>query len=158
MRSAVFPGRKLRQAFGELPAGVVQGSLSPSRVASLMMKAKSIAIALLIAAGCASADPVPNASHVPSGASFAVYALSRGKGVPERTRAVFEEAGRMLEEAKKRHKVVQLERARIGLEGETRLCAEFADAAAARDLFERIRRLAEGVELLNVVLEPCASR
>lgn len=121
------------------------------------MKAKSTAIALLITAGCATADPIPDTPHAVSGASFAVYALSRGKGVPARTRAVFQEAGRMLEDVKRRGRVMQLEQTRIGLEGETRLCAEFADAATARDLYERIRRLAEGVELLNVVLEPCAN-
>lgn len=121
------------------------------------MKAKSIGIALLTTAGCATADPVPDTSNAASGASFAVYALSRGKGVPQRTRAVFQEARRILEGAKKRHKVVQLEQTRIGLEGETRLCAEFADAATAQDLFEKIRRVAEGVELLNVVQEPCAN-
>lgn len=122
------------------------------------MKTKSIAITLLITAACATVDPVADTSHAAADASFAVYALSRGKGVPERTRAVFQEAGRMLEDVKRRGRVVQLEQTRIGLEGETRLCAEFADAATARDLFDRIRQLAEGVELLNVVLEPCANR
>lgn len=90
--------------------------------------------------------------------SFAVYALSKGKGVPERARQVFQQARAVLEDAQRQGKVVQLKQARIGLEGETRLCAEFTSSTAAQELFEKVRQLSEGIELLNVVMEPCPDR
>jgi hypothetical protein len=36
-----------------------------------------------------------------------------------------------------------------------RLCAEFPDAERAREMLERARAIGRGVELLNVVEEPC---
>ena len=50
---------------------------------------------------------------------------------------------------------MRLETARIGIEGETRVCVEFGDKRTARETIERLRALARGVELLNVVEEPC---
>jgi hypothetical protein len=88
--------------------------------------------------------------------SFSVYALSRGKGVPERTRQVFQQARTLLEDARQKGKVVQLKQTRIGLEGETRLCVECSSSIVAQDLFDQIIELGKGVELLNVVMEPCA--
>ena len=64
----------------------------------------------------------------------------------------------MLEGAQRDGKVTRLERTRIGLEGETRLCAEFTDAAVAREMLERVRSIAQGIELLNVTEEPCPGR
>ncbi len=89
-------------------------------------------------------------------ASFALYVLSRGKGVPEPARNVLRDARAMLEEAKQEGKVVGLKQTRLGLEGETRLCAEFADREAAGEMRERIARLMQGVELVNLVVEPCS--
>jgi hypothetical protein len=86
----------------------------------------------------------------------ALYALSRGKGVPEPTRDALRRASRLLEDLRREGRVVRLEESRIGIEGETRVCAEFADAESARQALERIRSLAQGVELLNVVEEPCS--
>lgn len=90
--------------------------------------------------------------------SFSVYALSKGQGVPERARQVFQQVRALLEDAQRQGKVVQLKQARIGLEGETRLCAEFSSPTVAQELFEQIRKLGEGIELLNVVVEPCPDR
>ena len=92
----------------------------------------------------------------PATPSFALYVLSRGKGVPEPARNVLRDARAMLEEAKQEGKVVGLKQTRLGLEGETRLCAEFADREAAREMLERIRRLTKDVDLVNLVVEPCA--
>lgn len=92
----------------------------------------------------------------PATSSFALYVLSRGKGVPEPARNVLRDARAMLEEAKQEGKVVGLKQTRLGLEGETRLCAEFADREAAGEMLERIRRLMQGVELVNLVVEACA--
>ena len=93
-----------------------------------------------------------------AGAEFALYALSRGKGVPEPTRDAFEKANTYLEESKQRGEVLSLSKTRIGLEGETRLCVQAKDAAAARDLQQRVRSSAENVELFNVVEEPCSKK
>lgn len=87
--------------------------------------------------------------------SIAIYILSRGRGVPERTRAVYQEIQALLKEQQGMSVVTNLSTKRIGLEGETRLCAEFRDRTEARATLEKIRKLAAGVELLNVVEEPC---
>lgn len=87
--------------------------------------------------------------------SLAIYILSRGRGVPERTRAVYQEIQALLKEQQATSLITNLSTRRIGLEGETRLCAEFRDRTEARATLEKIRKLAAGVELLNVVEEPC---
>jgi hypothetical protein len=87
--------------------------------------------------------------------SFSVYALSKGKGVPEKTRQALQQIRALLEDAQRQGNVVQLKQTRIGLEGETRLCAEFSSATVAQELFEQSRKLSAGIELLNVVMEPC---
>jgi hypothetical protein len=51
-----------------------------------------------------------------------------------------------------------MSKTRIGLEGETRLCVQAKDAAAARDLQQKVRSIAENVELFNVVEEPCSKK
>ena len=91
-------------------------------------------------------------------ASFAVYALSRGRGVPEATRSAWQAVWTMLEDARREGKVARLQQTRIGLEGEVRLCAEFSDPGHAREMLERAREAGRGVELLNVVEESCSGQ
>src|SRR2546422_3036032 len=79
-------------------------------------------------------------------ASFAVYALSRGRGVPEATRAAWQAVWTMLDEARRDGKVTRLEQTRLGLEGEVRLCAEFADPRVAREMLQRAREIGKDVE------------
>ena len=119
-----------------------------------------VLIACVGANGCAShaAHSATLGMSASSLSSFSVYALSKGKGVPERARQVFQQAQALLEDAQRQGKVMQLKQARIGLEGETRLCAEFHSDTVAQELFEQIRKLGEGIELLNVVMEPCPDR
>ena len=114
--------------------------------------------ALVLAAACTSVsgearDPASGAGTDRPG--VAVYALSRGTGVPAATRAALERARVLLEEERRAGVVLSLERTRIGLEGETRLCAECKDTASAKALFARLREVTAGVELLNVTMEPC---
>ena len=90
--------------------------------------------------------------------SFAVYALSRGRGVPEPTRSTWQAVWNLLESARRDGKVARLEQTRIGLEGEVRLCAEFDDPKLAREMLDRVRTRVTGVELLNLVEEPCSRR
>ena len=47
---------------------------------------------------------------------------------------------------------------RIGLEGESRLCAEFRNASDAQTALAEIRRIAADVDLLNVAEAPCPSK
>lgn len=103
--------------------------------------------------GCASAAPVADPDTAPT--SIAVYALSRGKGVPEATRSAFAEIKAQLETDQQGGTVVQLSQRRIGIEGEIRLCARFADKQAAQRAFERFESYAAAFDLLNVVLESC---
>ena len=125
-----------------------------------VMLVSLVLIVCLGANGCEShaANPAMRGTSALSMNSFSVYALSKGKGVPERTRQVFQHTRALLEDAQRQGKVVQLKQTRIGLEGETRLCAEFSSATVAQELFEKIRKLSEGIELLNVVMEPCPDR
>jgi hypothetical protein len=112
------------------------------------------------AAGCAmpvGTSGEERASQAGS-ASFAVYALSRGRGVPEPTRSAWQTVWTMLDDARREGKVARLQQIRIGLEGEVRLCAEFSDAGRAREMLERAREIGKGVELLNVVEEPCSGQ
>lgn len=91
----------------------------------------------------------------PADQGFALYALSRGKGVPAAARDAMIKAREWLDDAKRTGRVVHIVETRIGLEGETRLCAEFADLESSQTMLERIRELVEGVELINLVVEPC---
>jgi hypothetical protein len=110
------------------------------------------------AGGCATPEPSSAAERAGQAvpASFAVYALSRGRGVPEPTRQAWQAVWTMLQEAQRQGAVVRLRQTHIGLEGEVRLCAEFADPGRMRAMLARARDIARGVELLNVVEEPCS--
>ncbi len=86
---------------------------------------------------------------------YAVYMLSRGRGVPEEARAVFKKARAILESAQERgiplrHKIV-----RIGIEGEARLCVVFANADQGRQIMAEIEKLARDIDLVSVKHEAC---
>lgn len=117
-----------------------------------------LALAALSPAGKASGVKDATRAAEKSAAEIAVYALSRGKGVPEPTRGALKKARTLLEGAKQRGDVIRFKEARIGLEGETRLCVEARDGAAARALLQELRAIAENVELFNVALEPCLKK
>jgi hypothetical protein len=87
--------------------------------------------------------------------SFSIYALSRGKGVPEGARHVLDEARILLKTAQEQGAVIRLTDQRIGLEGETRVCAEFRDRDSASEWFSRIQQIGQGVDLINVKIESC---
>jgi hypothetical protein len=93
--------------------------------------------------------------HSPTGRSLALYALSRGRGVPERTKVILEQARLLLEDAKRDNTVVSLIQEPIGIEGESRLCAEFVDDVQAQKMYQRLSDLTKGAELLNLQSESC---
>ena len=90
--------------------------------------------------------------------TIAIYSLSRGKGVPSQTREALKQIRALLERQQAAKTVSALQSNRIGIEGETRLCAEFRNPQDAQTALAEIRKIAAGVELLNVVEEPCPSR
>lgn len=87
--------------------------------------------------------------------SFSIYALSRGKGVPEEARNVLDKARALLKTAQEQGAVTRLTDQRIGLEGETRVCAELRDPDSASELFSHIQQISLGVDLINVKIEAC---
>lgn len=87
--------------------------------------------------------------------SFAIYALSRGKGVPDEAKAVLVRAEGMLEGLRDRGADITITKKRLGLEGETRLCATFTDQSLAKEVMEHIQRFASGVDLVNLIEESC---
>ena len=84
-----------------------------------------------------------------------IYALSRGRGVPEHTRKVYQRIKSLLQAANKKGALVQLQETRIGLEGETRICAEFRNRQDIENILKLIRPLTEGVDLLNIDTKKC---
>ncbi|MGH8248371.1 MAG: hypothetical protein ACREUU_18285 [Gammaproteobacteria bacterium] len=116
----------------------------------------SLSVFALSACGdSAKASGKPGATAKPE---FALYALSRGKGVPEPARDALNKAQSLIEEAQRRGEVLALRVTRIGLEGETRLCVEAKDKAAARRLLLEVRAIGRNVDLFNVVEESCSKK
>jgi hypothetical protein len=125
-------------------------------------RGRRLVVAALLLIATASACAGDTVTDRPAAASFearsfALYALSRGKGVPQGARAALDQARSMLEDLQARGADLTLTQERIGLEGETRLCATFADASLAEETLERIRRLVSGVDLVNLTEEPCGA-
>ena len=114
----------------------------------------TLAAATMALAPRASGQPAPSA---PAMDGFAIYMLSRGRGVPAATRRAYEEAKVLLEAARDEGRTRTLTVEVIGLEGERRLCVEFHDPVRAQVALARIEAIAAGVELLNVIEEPCAT-
>jgi len=103
--------------------------------------------------GCAEAKPPETLAPAPQ--SISVYALSRGKGVPDHAREVLSQSRTLLKAAQERGEVLRVVEQRIGLEGETRLCGEFSHTESAHTIIDQIQRLGQGVDLINVKIEPC---
>lgn len=104
---------------------------------------------------------VPSSRSTPGkakpGKSFAVYTLSRGTGVPPKAREALEQVTNLVESDRKRGVRVSVETNRIGLEGEKRLCVEYEDSRDGARAWERASAIVKGVDLVNLVAEPCAS-
>lgn len=112
-------------------------------------------IASAIGAGCAG-DSMYSKSTTQT-KSFAVLALSRGTGVPKTAREVLKKVQTLLDNAKENGADITISRYRIGLEGETKLCAEFLDPELGGRLLAQVQDLSRGVDLINVEVEPCGS-
>jgi len=124
---------------------------------SLLVSVLAIGSLLLASAGRARGpeqEPKEDAA-VAEARSFAVYALSRGAGVPSEARRALEEVQDRIDEDRREGVVVQTRGTRIGLEGETRLCVEYEDPEPARRALARARDIVKDVDLVNLVVEPC---
>jgi hypothetical protein len=91
----------------------------------------------------------------PLDTEIAVYALSKGKGVPERAREALASARGLMIQWRAEGRVLDIVDTRIGFEGERRLCARFATGADAADAMKELAALGKGVDLFNVKVEPC---
>lgn len=112
--------------------------------------------AVLTVSGCAVARSAPHPSTAsPQRRGIAVYALSKGKGVPPATAAALQKVRAMFESLDRADEATHVTETRVGIEGETRLCVEITDADTAQQTLEQLRALSRGVELMNVVEEPC---
>ncbi|MFM8445083.1 MAG: hypothetical protein ACKN9W_17320 [Methylococcus sp.] len=98
----------------------------------------------------------PMTSMTPKG--FTVLALSRGTGVPQTTWDTFIRIEALLESARQEGVNLRISRDKIGLEGETRLCVEFADPNLGEQFQQRIQEMAQGIELINVTNESCNAK
>jgi hypothetical protein len=109
-------------------------------------------------AGCAASSALPAGEETPvlGQYSVAIYGLSRGKGVPEATRRVIEDIRAIAETGKQQGRVKEWRQTRIGLEGETRVCVDLRNESAKHDFLRQLREMVQGVDLINVVEEPCS--
>ena len=95
-------------------------------------------------------DPAP--ALVPS---FAVYTLSRGKGVPDEAREALRRVVEHAEEQQRRGVKVQITTTRIGIEGETRACIAYEDPQEGARAYENAKNIVKNVDLVNLTIEPC---
>jgi len=109
-------------------------------------------LAMVVCDSCSNAAKEPPPASSPY--CFAVYALSRGKGVPDSARQALEKARTFLEEGKKSGAVLRIQETPIGLEGEKRLSVEFKDDGEFRRAKAKILELITGLELINLKDEP----
>lgn len=137
----------------------MRSDLKPDGRAALVARFAGITLffgLLLVTEACA--DSTSETLPIFPDNSFALYALSRGKGVPAPARQAMQRVRGLLEEARQRGDVLSLVQTRIGLEGETRLCVTFATPDAARASWVQARQFVEGTDLVNLVIEPCAKQ
>jgi hypothetical protein len=78
--------------------------------------------------------------------------------VPAEAREALEQVTNLVESDRQRGVKVTFETTRIGLEGEQRLCAEYEDPAERARAWERASAIVKGVDLVNLVAEPCQKK
>lgn len=99
--------------------------------------------------------PPPGTAAPTEGRELAVYALSRGKGLPDETRAALTGARDLFAKLRESGQVLRVVEQTIGFEGERRVCAEFVDARAAAAAREQLLAQSGRTELFNIVMEAC---
>lgn len=87
--------------------------------------------------------------------SFALYVLSRGNGVSEGGRKALADFRKLLGSMQAKGEVVEVSDTRIGIEGETRICARFASAERAAKAWTDMQRSLTGADLVQLKGEKC---
>jgi len=87
--------------------------------------------------------------------SFALYALSRGKGLSESGQRAIADFRELLRSMKAEGHVVEVSDTRIGIEGETRICARFASPEPAGRAWLQMQRSLVGADLVQLKPEKC---
>ncbi len=105
----------------------------------------------------ASTTAAAAASEDAGATTLTVTILSRGKGVPDTTRAAYKDVRAFLEDKRAAYAITGQRTQRIGLEGEQRLCVEFASAAEARAALAEIQPRIAGIDLIDAAIAPCPS-
>ena len=145
-----------------VPVEPAEGRAAPvlGAPSSMAPRGRRLVVAALLLIATASACAGDTVTDRPAAASFearsfAVYALSRGKGVPPEAREALRRVDELVDGDRRRGIGVRTRRTRVGLEGETRLCVEYACAADARRALEQVEKIVEDVDLVNLVRGPC---
>jgi hypothetical protein len=99
--------------------------------------------------------PPPDVAPPGEGRELAVYALSRGKGLPTETRAALTAARDLFAKLRESGQVLRVVEHTMGFEGERRVCAEFVDARAAAAARDQLLAQSGGTELFNIIMEAC---
>jgi hypothetical protein len=107
-----------------------------------------------IVSGCAPARAAVT-NRTPD-TDIAVYALSRGEGVPDAARQALSAARALFAKWGAEGRVLDLADTPFGFEGDTRLCARFATPVDATSALKELDDLGRGIELFQVKTEPCA--
>ena len=87
--------------------------------------------------------------------SFALYVLSRGNGVSEGGRKALADFRKLLGSMQAKGEVVEVSDTRIGIEGETRMCARFASAESAAKAWMDMQRSLTDADLVQLKAEKC---
>lgn len=120
-------------------------------------KLAGLAVIVLLAAqtgfGCAT-DSGPSA-EIDAVRGIEVTVLSRGRGVPVQAASTFARIKSRLQQEQEAGHLVGIDERIIGLEGERRLCALFAERQRADQLFQELTTISEGIDLLSVSRAPC---
>jgi hypothetical protein len=87
--------------------------------------------------------------------SFALLALSRGQGVSEAGLRAIADFRSLLRGLQADGKIIRITDTRIGIEGETRICAEFITPELAGQVWSQMRRIISGVDLVRLSPESC---
>ena len=76
--------------------------------------------------------------------------------MPPEAQEALRQVREMVEADQKQGMNVSVETTRIGIEGETRLCVEYKDSGEGARAYKRAEAIVRGVDLVNLVAEPCA--
>lgn len=87
--------------------------------------------------------------------SIAFYALSRGTGVPEATMKALNKVRTRFTELHDQGEVSRVIENRIGIEGETRICAEFITESVVQREWANLKEMVKELDLANIKKELC---